>query len=395
MIPNDYPMKVVVVFGTRPEAIKLAPVISELDRQSQEGKVSYATCVTAQHRQMLDQVLEVFNIHPDYDLDLMSEGQTPAQVAAAVLSSIEPVLVAESPDYVIVQGDTTTVAAASLASHYAGIRVAHVEAGLRSNDKWQPFPEETNRKVASVIADIHFAPTALARSNLLGEGVNEQSIVVTGNTVIDALRIIASRDRPAEIGNLIDSMTWLSEDRLLLVTAHRRENFGEPMANICSAIKILTHEHRNLKVVFPVHMNPDVRQPVTEMLSGNDNIILIDPLDYTSLVHLMASAHVILTDSGGIQEEAPALGKPVLIMREVTERPEGIEAGVARLVGAKSRSIINAVQLLLEDKREYDKMSKAVNPYGDGKASPRIVRTLLSEPTDEFSPSGQHDSTRS
>ena len=364
----------------------MAPVLRELAGRAKEGLIHYSVCITAQHRQMLDQVLDTFDILPDYDLDLMTEGQTPSQVAATVLSRIEPILSAERPDYVVVQGDTTTVAATSLASHYSGIAVAHVEAGLRTHDKWQPFPEETNRKVADAIADIHFAPTESARSNLLREGISQNSIFVTGNTVIDALQTIVSMSPPSKISSLAKSPAGSSDDRLLLVTAHRRENFGSPMENICHAISRLARHFPEVRVVFPVHPNPAVRGTVGKMLSGIENIIMIDPLDYVSMVHLMNASHLVLTDSGGIQEEAPALNKPVLVMREVTERPEGIEAGIARLVGTEPDSIVNAVQILLENPCEYNRMRGAINPYGDGKASSRIVRTLLGESTDEFIP---------
>ena len=386
MTPDGAPTKFLAVFGTRPEAIKMAPVLRELGRRSEEGLVKYAVCVTAQHRRMLDQVLDIFGIRPDYDLDLMTESQTPTQVAAAVLSRIEPVLAAERPDYVIVQGDTTTVAATSLASYCSGIRVAHVEAGLRTHDKWQPFPEEVNRRIASVIADLHFAPTESAKRNLLKEGIPGSSIVVAGNTVIDSLQEISSMPRPSSVSELLDDMRASSGDKLLLVTAHRRENFGSPMEEICAALIELARDYSQIRFVFPVHLNPAVRHTVFGMLAGIDNIRLINPVDYVSMVHLMDASYLVLTDSGGIQEEAPALGKPVLVLRDTTERPEGIEARVARLVGTKSEYIVSAVRLLLEDKREYDRMSKAVNPYGDGRASNRIVRTLLGESTDEFIP---------
>ncbi len=362
----------------------MAPVLRELGRRAEDGVVHYAVCVTAQHRQMLDQALDIFGIVPDYDLDLMTEAQSPAQVAAAVLAKMEPVLDIERPDWILVQGDTTTTAAASLAAYYSRARVAHIEAGLRTHDKWQPFPEEINRKVAGVIADLHFPPTESAKRNLLREGISEDAIIISGNTAIDALQSVVSMPRPDGVSGLIDFAS--DPDRLILVTAHRRENLGRPLENICAAMRELASSYPRIRIVFPVHMNPAARGPVSKMLSGVDNIILTDPLDYASMVHLMNASYLTLTDSGGVQEEAPALGKPVLVMREATERPEGVEAGVAKLVGTDSGHIVNAVQTLLEDKREYEKMNRAVNPYGDGRAGARIVRALLGEPTDEFTP---------
>ena len=365
----------------------MAPILNELGRRADGGDVRHAVCVTAQHRQMLDQVLELFGIVPNYDLDLMTEAQSPAQIAAATLARIEPVLDIEQPDWVLVQGDTTTVAAASLAAYYRRIRVAHIEAGLRTHDKWQPFPEEINRKIADAIADLHFAPTESAKRNLLREGVSQDTVIVTGNTSIDALNHILSMPRRDGIGNLIGanaSSFALGDNRLLLVTAHRRENFGRPLDSICAAIRELASTYPAVRVVFPIHMNPTVRGPVTKILSGLSNVSLVEPLDYASLVHVMDASYLVLTDSGGIQEEAPALGKPVLVMREVTERPEGVEAGVAKLVGTDTQRIVTEVRTLLDDSDEYEKMNRAVNPYGDGQSSARIVRALLGEPTDEF-----------
>ncbi len=381
MAMKDAPIKVLVVFGTRPEAIKLAPVLSELGRRSKDGAVRYSVCVTGQHRQMLDQVLDIFGIQPDYDLELMTESQSLAQVAAAVLTGMEPVLDVEQPDWIVVQGDTTTVAAASLAAYYSRSRVAHVEAGLRTHDKWQPFPEEMNRKVADAIADLYFPPTESAKRNLLREGAPEDAVVITGNTAIDALQRIVSTPRPHGVSELIAAG---GDDKLILITAHRRESFGQPLENICAAIRELASIRPGVRIILPVHMNPNIRQPVSRMLSGLDRVRLIDPLDYVSMVHLMNASYLVLTDSGGVQEEAPALGKPVLVMREVTERPEGIAAGVAKLVGTDTRRIVSETQTLLEDECEYAKMNRAVNPYGDGYASRRIVRALLGEPTDEF-----------
>ena len=371
-------MNILAVFGTRPEAIKMAPVIKELQRRRRDGSVCYTICVTAQHRQMLDQVLNTFDLRSDYDLDLMTKSQSPAQVAASVLTKLGPVMEAERPDWVVVQGDTTTVAASSLAAYYFGTKVAHVEAGLRTHDKWQPFPEEINRRIAGVIADIHFAPTETAKSNLLREGVAEKSIVVTGNTSIDALRLITAMPRPSSLNDLVGSTESIG-GRVIVLTAHRRENFGTPLENICHAIHVLSLEFPDVRVVYPVHMNPDVYEPVTRMLSGLRNVVLTPPMDYPSMVHLMNASYIIMTDSGGIQEEAPGLGKPVLILRDVTERPEGVDAGVAKLVGTNAEEILSEARTLLDDERAYEKMARAVNPYGDGHAAERIVNALLVE----------------
>ena len=369
--------KVLTIFGTRPEAIKLAPVIRELERQEGDGGLESIVCVTAQHRQMLDQVLELFGIVPDYDLNVMEGDQTPAQVAAAVLARLEPVLQAVGPDWVLVQGDTTTAAAASLAAFYARARVGHVEAGLRTHDKWQPFPEEINRRVAGVVADLHFAPTERARQNLLREGVPEERILVTGNPVIDALQWVAAQ--PLADGELgFDRQLLEGDGRLILVTAHRRENLGAPLENICLALGDLAERYAGrLRIVYPVHLNPNVWEPVHRLLGGLPNITLTPPLDYLPLVHLLKRAHLVLTDSGGIQEEAPGLGKPVLVLREVTERPEAVEAGTVRLVGTDRARVVAETVRLLEDEEAYARMARAVNPYGDGKAAGRIVGGLV------------------
>ncbi|MEM3484657.1 MAG: UDP-N-acetylglucosamine 2-epimerase (non-hydrolyzing) [Candidatus Methanomethyliaceae archaeon] len=346
-------MKVLVVFGTRPEAIKLAPVIRELKRRSTGADLQPLVCVTAQHRQMPGQVLEIFGIRPDYDLNIMEDNQTPIQVASAVLSRLEPILHKEKPDWVIVQGDTTTVAAASLAAFYARVKVGHVEAGLRTYDKWQPFPEEINRRVAGVIADLHFAPTERARENLLRESIPDEHIIVAGNPVIDALYWIAelplsltARKVLQQLG--LEENTELGEKGvnlhtplLILVTAHRRENFGRPLENICLALRdIIMRSDGQVRIVYPVHLNPNVWEPVHRLLEGVPNIVLTPPLDYLSLVHLMKRSYLVLTDSGGIQEEAPGLGKPVLVLREVTERPEAVEAGTVRVVGTDRERIV-------------------------------------------------------
>ena len=407
--------KVLVVFGTRPEAIKLAPVICELQRRWQRASpsssldpllshrpgtepVTTKVCVTAQHRNLLDQVLEIFAIVPDYDLNVMEENQTPTQVAAAVLSRLEPILLAERPDWVLVQGDTTSVAVAALAAFYARARVGHVEAGLRSGDKWQPFPEEINRRVAGSIADLHFAATERSRRNLLREGVPDDRILVTGNPVIDALRWVASLPPTAAVEALLQRVGVEADTggrrngeperslrlpdspapRFLFVTAHRRENFGAPLEAICAALREIAERYSGrLRVVYAVHPNPNVQEPVHRLLGNLPHVILTPPLDYVSTVHILKRAYFILTDSGGLQEEAPSLGKPVLVLREVTERPEGVEAGAARVVGTRRDDIVREAVRLLEDPTAYAAMATAVNPYGDGQASQRIVQALL------------------
>lgn len=364
-------LKIISVFGTRPEAIKMAPVIKELAKNP--DRIINKVCVTAQHRQMLDQVLELFDIHPDYDLDIMQESQTPTQVAASVLTQLEPVLQREKPDWVLIQGDTTTTMAASVAAYYARVKVGHVEAGLRTHDKWQPFPEEINRRIAGVVADLHFAPTERSRQNLLCEGVPNENILVTGNPVIDALHWVA--EQPFDHGTLDLN---LRQARLILVTAHRRENFGKPLENICIALRKIAERYGDqVQIVYPVHLNPNVQEPVNRLLKGIDNITLLPPLDYLPLVWLMKQAYLVLTDSGGIQEEAPGLGKPVLVLREVTERPEAVDAGTVKLVGTDRTSILDATIQLMEDASEYQKMATAINPYGDGQAANRIVKALL------------------
>ena len=355
----------------------MAPVIKELERKGRDSSLRHTVCVTAQHRQMLDQVLAIFDIKPDYDLNLMTNSQSPAQVAAATLTELTQVMEAEQPDWVVIQGDTTTVAAASLAAYYFGTKVAHVEAGLRTHDKWQPFPEEINRRIAGTIADIHFAPTQTAKSNLLREGVPEEAIVVTGNTSIDALRLITAMPHPSSLSELVGS-SRSTDGRIVVVTAHRRENFGVPLKNICHAVRVLALEFPDIRFIYPVHLNPEVHGPVKLMLTGLRNVILTEPMDYITMVHLMNASCVIMTDSGGIQEEAPGLGKPVLVLRDVTERPEGVDAGVAKLVGTNAQRIISEVRTLLNDESAYERMARAVNPYGDGHAAARVVDALLS-----------------
>jgi UDP-N-acetylglucosamine 2-epimerase (non-hydrolysing) len=366
------PLRVLSVFGTRPEAIKMAPVVQQLG--GTPGVLS-RVCITAQHRQMLDQVLELFGLQPDYDLDLMKPDQPLNELTAAVFTGLEPVLRGFGPDWVLVQGDTTTVMAAGLSAYYHRVRVGHVEAGLRTGDKWQPFPEEINRRVLGAVADLHFAPTEWARGNLLREGVSEASIRVTGNPVIDALRQVLRQPCDLEAGPLHGR---LDGRKLLLVTAHRRENFGAPMERIFGALLRIAREFEPLvQLVYPVHMNPNVHEPAHQLLGGVANIHLIPPLDYLPMVHLMKRAYLVLTDSGGLQEEAPAVGTPVLVMREVTERPEALEAGTALLVGTDPERIYAEAKRLLENPQAQAAMARANNPYGDGHAAERIVAALL------------------
>jgi len=373
-------MKVLAVFGTRPEAIKLAPVIREL--QSQVSRTVCRVCVTAQHREMLQQVLDLFRIVPDHDLNLMEDNQSPTQVAGAVLNRLEPILQDERPDWVLVQGDTTTVVSASLAAFYARAKVGHVEAGLRTYDKWHPFPEEINRRVTGAIADLHLAPTQRARSNLLAEGVPDSSIAVTGNPVIDALHWVAELSYDPASG-LLAGIPW--DRRLILVTAHRRESFGRPLEEICRALMDIAARYRgDVHLVYPVHKNPNVWQPVHRLLGDVSNITLTPPLDYLPLVYLMRRCYLVLTDSGGIQEEAPAMGKPVLVLRQVTERPEAVEAGTVQLVGTDRERIVTISASLLDDETEYSRMARTVNPYGDGQAAQRIVKALLGEPVEPW-----------
>ncbi len=367
-------LNVLSIFGTRPEAVKMAPVVQAL--QQETGIIS-RVCVTAQHREMLDQVLGLFHIIPDVDLNLMKPDQSLANLTAEIFTHLDPVLESLHPDWVLVQGDTTTVMAASLATFYRGIKVGHVEAGLRTGDKRQPFPEEINRRVTSVVADLHFAPTQTSRQNLLREGVPDWRIRVTGNTVIDALHQITSTTLPEQLaGWLRDWGVSSGEKRLVLVTAHRRENFGEPIIGICEALKRLAAAHEDVSIVYPVHLNPNIQEPVHRLLDGIPRIHLIDPQDYITLVHLLKNASLVLTDSGGIQEEATGLGKPTLVLREVTERPEGLEAGVLKLVGSDPEVILAEASRLLSDESAYAAMAKAANPFGDGKAAGRIVQAL-------------------
>lgn len=367
-------LRVLSVFGTRPEAVKMAPVVRRL--QSTPG-IASCVCVTAQHRQMLDQVLQLFEIHPDYDLDLMQPDQALAALSAAVFTGLDPVLERVRPDWVLAQGDTTTVMIASLLAYFHRCRFGHVEAGLRTGDKWQPFPEEINRRLAGVIADLHFAPTEWARQNLLREGVPATAITVTGNPVIDALQEVAGKPEPEEVVRLLDRLEVRPDGRkLILVTAHRRENFGKPLENICSALKKLARRG-DVEIVYPVHLNPNVQEPVHRLLDATAHITLLPPLDYFPLVHLMRCAALVLTNSGGIQEEAPSFGVPVLVLRQVTERPEGVEAGVLKLVGTDARLIVREAVRLLDDPAAYAAMAHAASPFGDGHAAGRIVKSVL------------------
>ena len=362
-------MRVMTVIGTRPEATKLAPVIKELDQHSES--VESVVCSTGQHREMLDQMLALFNIRPNIELDVMQEAQTPAQVAARILQKFEFVLADVNPDWVLVQGDTTTVMAAALAAAYKRKRVAHVEAGLRTYDRNNPFPEEMNRVLADHVSDLHFAPTESAKRNLLREGISKESIFVTGNTAVDSLLDVAARPQPPGIKAL-----GLPPDRkMILVTAHRRENHGRPIRDICAALRVLA-KRPDVYIVYAVHRNPQIWEPVHAELSNVANISLIAPQDYLTMVHLMKRSKLILTDSGGIQEEAPTLGVPVLVLRKTTERPEAVEAGTARLVGTDQAAIIREATTLLDDGAAYTKMSTGYNPFGDGQAAKRIVKIL-------------------
>jgi len=369
-------MKILSIFGTRPEAIKMAPVVKELEKHP--GQIESRVCVTAQHREMLDQVLELFAIKPDHDLDLMQPGQSLSDLTARVFTALDPVFIEEKPDWVLIQGDTTTVMAASLVAFYHQIKVGHVEAGLRTFDKWRPFPEEINRKIAGVVADLHFAPTETSKQNLLMEGVKPETIHVTGNPVIDALQMVAAKPYPLEKGKLA-GIPW--DKRIVLMTAHRRENLGQPLENICRGVLELTKQFEDIHVVYPVHLNPRVQEPVYRLLSNQPQITLLPPLDYQPLVQLMKNSYLVLTDSGGIQEEAPGLGKPVLVLRKKTERPEAVEAGTVRLVGTDQQQIYQSASDLLNNEKMYKSMAQAVNPYGDGKAAERIVKILRDFPS--------------
>lgn len=381
--------KVMLVFGTRPEAIKMAPLVKEF--QKQPKRVETVVCVTGQHREMLDQVLKIFDIKPDYDLNIMKQGQDLYDVTARVLTGMRDVLKEVKPDVVLVHGDTTTSTAAALAAFYQQIPVGHVEAGLRTHNIYSPWPEEMNRLLTGCLATYHFSPTPLSRNNLIKESVDDRNIIITGNTVIDALYWVVDKIKNnKELDNeLEDILSKAGYDvnrlnngkKLVLITGHRRENFGDGFINMCTAIKDLTVKYPDLDFVYPMHLNPNVRKPIHEVfgenLSGLKNMFFIEPLEYLSFVYLMEKSSIVLTDSGGIQEEAPGLGKPVLVMRDTTERPEALDAGTVKLVGTDYNKIVNEVSSLIDDKAAYEKMSKAVNPYGDGLACGRIVNALL------------------
>lgn len=369
-------MKVLSVFGTRPEAIKMAPLVKALAANTNfESRV----CVTAQHREMLDQVLSLFDITPQYDLNLMKPGQTLTDITANILQGIKPILQEFRPDYVLVHGDTTTTFSTTLAAFYEQIKVGHIEAGLRTGNLYSPWPEEANRKLTGALANIHFAPTETAKKNLLAEGVSESTIHITGNTVIDAL--LSVHQRIARDSALRDSIAAsipykVTDRKIILVTGHRRESFGAGFERICTSLAAVAQQYPDVDIVYPVHLNPNVREPVNRLLTGVNNIHLIEPLEYLPFVYLMSSANIILTDSGGIQEEAPSLGKPVLVMRDTTERPEAVMAGTVKLVGTDRATIVKEVIRLLDDTAEYQRMSCAHNPYGDGKAVQRILSIL-------------------
>lgn len=381
--------KVMLVFGTRPEAIKMAPLVKELQKNT--ASIKTIVCVTGQHREMLDQVLGIFDIKPDYDLNIMKQGQDLYDVTAKILLGMREVLTREKPDIVLVHGDTTTSTAAALAAFYQQIPVGHVEAGLRTHNIYSPWPEEMNRQMTGRIATYNFAPTSLSRHNLLAEGIQAEMIHVTGNTVIDALHIVVDKIKvnealQSELANSLkqsgyDTSRLINDRKMVLITGHRRENFGDGFLNICTAIKELSRRYTDVDFVYPMHLNPNVRKPILEVfgenLSSFDNLFFIEPLEYLSFVYLMEKATIVLTDSGGIQEEAPGLGKPVLVMRDTTERPEAVDAGTVKLVGTDCSKIVQEVSMLLDNEALYNTMSKAVNPYGDGLASRRIVQILL------------------
>ncbi len=366
-------LKVMTVFGTRPEAIKMAPVVLELTKYP--DLIQPIVAVTAQHREMLDQVLHLFDIKPDYDLDIMAQGQTLFDITCKAMQGLNGVLSEAKPDIVLVHGDTTTTFAGALAAFYHQTEIGHVEAGLRTHNKYSPYPEEMNRKLTGSLTDMHFAPTATASNNLRQESIKEEAIFVTGNTVIDAL--LATVDEKFEFSNEILRKIDYKNRKIVLVTTHRRENLGEPMRHVYQALRDLVNEFEDIEIVFPVHKNPKVREVVESELGGLDRVNLIDPLDYEPFANLLARSYLVLTDSGGIQEEAPALGKPVLVLRDTTERPEAIDAGTVKLIGTDKMKIYNEAKLLLSNEKEYERMANACNPYGDGQAARRIVEAIL------------------
>lgn len=366
-------LKVMTVFGTRPEAIKMCPLVLEMKKYP--DLIEPLVAVTAQHREMLDQVLELFQIKPDYDLNIMTSGQTLYDVTTRALMGLKEVMEEAKPDIVLVHGDTTTTFAGALAAFYAQIPVGHVEAGLRTGNKYSPYPEEMNRKLTGAIADMHFAPTAISKQNLLKENVNPDNILVTGNTVIDALQATVQKDYVFEDAEF--NKVFESGHRLILMTTHRRENLGEPMRHVYKALKRVLETHEDVEAIFPVHKNPKVREIVQQELGGLDRVHLIEPMDYEPFANLMAKVDIVLTDSGGIQEEAPALGKPVLVLRDTTERPEAVSAGTVLLVGTAYEDVLRETNMLLDNAEHYREMAEAANPYGDGKACARIIRAIL------------------
>ena len=362
-------IKVMSIFGTRPEAIKMAPIIQEMEHH--KGEIDSVICVTAQHREMLDSVLDTFHITPDYDLNIMKKGQTLDSVTGTILRGLNDILEKEKPDMVLVHGDTTTTFASALSAFYHKIPVGHVEAGLRTHDLYSPYPEEANRQMVGTIAELHFTPTMQSLKNLLQENKDPEKIYVTGNTAIDALRTTVRKeyDNPA--------LRWAKDARIILLTAHRRENWGEPLKRVFTAVNKITEKYPDVRVIYPCHMNPAVRGLADEMFGNNDHVRVIEPLEVTDFHNLIKKSYLVLTDSGGIQEEGPSLGKPVLVVRETTERPEGVEAGTLKLVGTSTENIVKQVSRLLDDEVEYERMSKAENPYGDGHASERIVNAIV------------------
>ena len=366
-------IKVMSIFGTRPEAIKMAPLVKELERRKE---IKSIICVTAQHREMLDQVLETFDIKPDYDLNIMKQGQTLSDITSRVLHGLEDVIKEEKPNIVLVHGDTTTTFAGALAAFYNQVDIGHVEAGLRTNNKYSPYPEEMNRQMVDCMTDMYFAPTNLSKQNLLDENIDESKIYVTGNTAIDAMATTVKEDYTHK------ELEWVKEnERLILVTAHRRENLGDPMRHIFKAIRKIVDEFGDVKVLYPIHLNPKVREVAHEIFDGCDRVRLIEPLEVFDFHNFINKSYIIMSDSGGVQEEAPSLGKPVLVLRDTTERPEGIDAGTLKLVGTDEKNIYKEAKILLTDKEEYERMSKASNPYGDGHASERIVDAIIEKYT--------------
>ena len=366
-------LKLMTIFGTRPEAIKMCPLVLEMGKYP--DYIEPIVAVTAQHREMLDQVLELFNIKPDYDLNIMASGQTLYDITTRALTGLKEVIEEAKPDMVLVHGDTTTTFAGALAAFYAQVPVGHVEAGLRTGNKYSPYPEEMNRKLTGSIADMHFAPTSTSKANLLKENVNPETILVTGNTVLDALETTVKADY--EFADAEFNKIFARGNRLILMTTHRRENLGEPMRNVYKALRKVLETHADVEAIFPVHKNPKVRAIVEEELGGLARVHLIEPMDYEPFANLMGKVDIVLTDSGGIQEEAPALGKPVLVLRDTTERPEAVEAGTVKLIGTEYEDVLRETNLLLDDAEHYKKMSEATNPYGDGKACERIIRAIL------------------